>query len=89
MLDYTYKAYEPGIKEKIVNMAINARGVRDTARVLGIDKNTVISTLKKRVVGQTCSFLVFIVTLLALCSCLRIYIRQYYNNRFNPLPIYL
>ena len=48
MLDYTYKAYEPGIKEKIVNMAINASGVRDTARVLGINKNTVISTLKKK-----------------------------------------
>jgi len=32
-----YKAYEPGIKEKIVNIAINARGVRDTARVLGIN----------------------------------------------------
>jgi len=48
MLDYIYKAYKPGIKEKIVNMAINASGVRDTARVLGINKNTVINTLKKR-----------------------------------------
>jgi len=47
MLDYTYKAYEPGIKEKIVNMASNASGVRYTARVLGINKNTVINTLKK------------------------------------------
>ena len=24
-----------------------------------------------------------------MCSCLRIYIRQYYNNRFNPLPLKL
>ncbi len=29
-------------------MAINGCGIRDTARVLKIDKNTVISTLKKR-----------------------------------------
>jgi len=48
MLEYLYRAYEPGIKEKIIDMAINASGVRDTARVLGINKNTVISTLKKR-----------------------------------------
>jgi len=34
-------------------MAINGSGIRDTARVLTIDKNTVISTLKKR--GQHCS----------------------------------
>lgn len=48
MLDYKYKACEAGITEKIVEMAINARGVRDTARVLEINKNTVINTLKKR-----------------------------------------
>ena len=47
MLDYRYKAYEPGIKEKIVEMAINSSGIRDTARVLKINKNTVIQTLKK------------------------------------------
>jgi len=48
MLEYLYRAYEPGIKEKIIDMAINASGVRDTARVLKINKNTVISTLKKK-----------------------------------------
>ena len=48
MLEYCYKACEPGIKEKIMDMATNASGIRDTARVLGIDKNTVISQLKKR-----------------------------------------
>ena len=47
MLEYCYKAYEPGIKEQIVEMAINSSGVRDTARVLKINKNTVIRTLKK------------------------------------------
>ena len=48
MLEYLYKACEPGIKEQIVEMAINSSGIRDTARVLKIDKNTVISTLKKK-----------------------------------------
>ena len=48
MLDYSYKACEPGITEKIVEMAINASGIRDTAGVLKINKNTVINTLKKR-----------------------------------------
>ena len=48
MLEYRYKAYEPGVKEKVVDMAINGRGVRDTGRVLGISKTTVINTLKKR-----------------------------------------
>ena len=47
MLAYRYKAYEPGVKETVVEMAINSSGIRDTARVLGIAKGTVISTLKK------------------------------------------
>lgn len=47
MLEYRYRAYEPGIKEQAVEMAINGSGIRDTARVLKINKNTVISTLKK------------------------------------------
>jgi len=48
MLAYRYKACEPGVTEKIVEMAINSSGVRDTARVLKINKNTVINTLKKK-----------------------------------------
>jgi transposase-like protein len=47
MLTYRYKAYQPGIKAQVVDMAINSSGIRDTARVLGIAKGTVISTLKK------------------------------------------
>jgi len=47
MLEYRYQACAPGVKDKIVEMAVNASGIRDTARVLGISKNTVISTLKK------------------------------------------
>jgi hypothetical protein len=48
MLEYYYKAYEPGINEQIVEMAINSRGILDTAHVLNINKNTVIRTLKKQ-----------------------------------------
>ncbi len=48
MKNYRYKACEPGMTEKIVEMAINSSGIRDTARVLKINKNTVINTLKKR-----------------------------------------
>jgi hypothetical protein len=47
MLSYRYKAYQPGIKEQVVDMAINGSGIRDTARVLQISKGTVSSTLKK------------------------------------------
>ncbi len=47
MLDYHYKACEPGMTEKIVEMAINSSGIRETAGVLNINKNTVINTLKK------------------------------------------
>ena len=46
-LEYTYKACEPGIKEKIVDMAMNASGTRDTARTLKIARGTVTSTLRK------------------------------------------
>ena len=48
MPDYRHRAYEPGIKEQAVDMAINGSGIRDTARVLKTDKNTVTGTLKKK-----------------------------------------
>ena len=44
----TDKAREPGVKEQIDTLILNSSGVRDTARILGINKNTVISHLKKR-----------------------------------------
>ena len=47
LLNYTYNAYTPGVKDQIIDMAVNASGTRDTARVLGISPNTVTSTLKK------------------------------------------
>jgi transposase-like protein len=47
MLDYRYKACESGMTEKIIEMAINGNGIQGTARILNINKNTVINTLKK------------------------------------------
>jgi transposase-like protein len=48
LLDYTHKGYLPDIKQKIIEMAMNGSGIRDTSRVLGIGQNTVISELKKK-----------------------------------------
>ena len=47
MLRYRYRAYEPGVKEQVVDRALNGRGVRDTVGVLKISKGTVLSPLKK------------------------------------------
>ena len=47
-LTHRYKAYEQGIKERIVDMALNGSGIRDTSRVLSVAIGTVITTLKKR-----------------------------------------
>lgn len=47
MLEYQHQAYKASIKKQIIDMAINGSGIRDTTQVLGINKNTVISTLKK------------------------------------------
>ena len=46
-LDFIYRARIPGIKEQIYELTLNSNGVRDTARILGINKNTVVNTLKK------------------------------------------
>ncbi|MDR0414013.1 MAG: hypothetical protein LBH84_01170 [Prevotellaceae bacterium] len=46
-LEYRYRAWQVGIKEKILEMALNNSGVRDTGRVLKISKDTVCSVLKK------------------------------------------
>ena len=46
-LVHKYHAYEPGMKERIVDMALNGSGIRDTSRVLAVAQNTVMETLKK------------------------------------------
>ena len=45
---YAHRAHEPGIKEQVIDMALNGSGIRDTARVLKINMNTVMSVLKKK-----------------------------------------
>jgi transposase-like protein len=41
------------VKEQIVDMAMNASGIRDTARVLHVSTNTVMTELKKRKLTST------------------------------------
>ena len=52
ILDYDYNGYLPEVKKKIIDMAVNGSGIRDTARVLDISPTTVIKELKKRVVAH-------------------------------------
>ena len=47
ILDYSYRAYLPEVKEQILDMAMNSSGIQDTARVLRISPTTMMETLKK------------------------------------------
>ena len=48
VLEYRHRGRLPQVKRQIIDMALNGSGIRDTARVLGISKDTVLSELKKR-----------------------------------------
>ena len=48
LLDYLNRGCLPEVKESIIDMSLNASGVRDTARSLHISTNTVLSELKKK-----------------------------------------
>ena len=48
LLDDTSPGHSVGVKQQIVDMAMNASGIRETARVLHISPTTVIKELKKR-----------------------------------------
>jgi len=48
LLAYAYPGLSPTVKQQIVDMAMNASGIRDTARVLHVSPNTVLKELKKR-----------------------------------------
>ena len=39
-------------KEKIIEMTLNGSGIRDTARVLGVCTDTILSELKKRKISS-------------------------------------
>ena len=41
LLDYAYADQSPAVKQQSVEMALNARGSRDTARVLHVSPTTV------------------------------------------------
>jgi insertion element IS1 protein InsB len=49
ILEYSYSGCLPEVKEKVIEMAANGSGIRDTARVLNISPTTVIRDLKKRI----------------------------------------
>ena len=53
LLDYSYPGQSQSIKDQMVEMAMNASGIRDTARVLHVSPTTVLKELKKR--HLTCS----------------------------------
>ena len=44
---YVNNGAKPEIRKMIVKMSVNGSGIRDTARVLAISKDTVMSVLKK------------------------------------------
>lgn len=48
ILAYTNKGCMADVKEKIIEMALNGSGIRDTSRVLDISITTVLSELKKK-----------------------------------------
>jgi transposase-like protein len=46
-LEYAYIANKPGIKDQIPKLLLQSYGVREIGRSLNINKNTVISSIKK------------------------------------------
>jgi transposase-like protein len=48
LLDYCNRGCLPEVKQTIIDMSLNASGVRDTARSLHICPNTVLRALKKK-----------------------------------------
>jgi transposase-like protein len=53
LLDYSYAGHLVGVKQQIIDMAMNASGIRDTARVLHVSPTTVIKELKEKGAGVT------------------------------------
>jgi IS1 family transposase/transposase-like protein len=48
LLDYCNRGCLPEVKQLIIDMSLNASGIRDTARSLRISTDTVLSELKKK-----------------------------------------
>jgi insertion element IS1 protein InsB len=47
VLNYRVNGRKPGIMTRIIDMTLNASGIRDISRVLGISPNTVIKRIKE------------------------------------------
>ena len=47
-LHYRHKVHEPGTRARILALALNGSSIRDTARVLRISPQTVLSEPKKK-----------------------------------------
>lgn len=47
-LEYNYNACKPKMQEQIIDMAANANGIRETARILKISTYKVMNTLRKQ-----------------------------------------
>ena len=45
--EYTYKAYNPDVRQQVLKMAADCAGTRAASRILGISKDTVTAILKK------------------------------------------
>ena len=48
--DYRNRGCLPAVQQTIIDMSLNTSGIRDTARVLRISTDTVLSELKKQAV---------------------------------------
>jgi transposase-like protein len=48
LLEYAYAGQSPDVKRQMVDRALNASGIRATARVLHVSPTTVLNELKKR-----------------------------------------
>jgi transposase-like protein len=53
LLEYAYAGQSLAVKQQIVDMAMNASGIRDTARVLHVSPTTVLKELKKTRVANS------------------------------------
>ena len=56
LLDYRNRGCVPEVKQTIIDMSLNASGIRDTARVLRISTDTVLSELKRIFTWTTFSY---------------------------------
>ena len=60
LLDYRNHGCLPEVKHQIIDMSLNASGIRDTARVLQISPDTVLRELKKKEAALEGSVAIFI-----------------------------